>query len=134
MLQQLEDQINKLPHQLVEQAKVISNSYSHTRMWKHILSLQEKRSKSLNQEVAVYSLASLFYMFNKNILKEIFKTCSFCFLTKVDCTKCKLSCTANKMFCFMMENDDMLNKQNILTWLGTMNYWEVLTDTYNKEL
>ena len=132
MLQQLEDKIKKLPHELVESAKTVSTSYYHTSMWKHILSLQEKASKELNKEVAIYSLASFFYMFNTDRLKDIFKTCSFCFLTKVDCTKCKLSCTSNKMFCFMMENKDMLTRQNILTWLDTMDYWNIITETFKK--
>ena len=131
---QLEDKLLEMPSELVEAALSASKYYSHSVMWKHILALKEKKSKDLNKEVAVYSLASFIYMFNKDMLKEVFKTCSFCFLTKVDCTKCKLSCTANKMFSFMMKNKDMLTKDNILIWLYTMNYWEILVNTFNKEL
>lgn len=130
--EEINQKIGTLPYDLVERAKEVYPLYNHDKMWKHILALQEKNSKELKKEVAVWSLASFMFMFKRNRLKEIFKTCSFCFLTKVDCTKCVLSCTSNKMFCFMMENKDMLTRRNIMTWLDTMNYWRILEETYNE--
>ena len=133
-MKELQILINQLPLSLQEEANKVSKYYSHLIMWKHILRLQESNSKNLYKEVAIWSLASYIKIFEINKLKDIFETCSFCFLTKVNCTKCNLSCTKNKIFNLMIENKKELTKENILLWLESMNYWSILIEAYNKEL
>lgn len=130
-MKKLQLYLDPLPKKLQDKANKVAKYYSHTNMWKHILRLQESNSNELYKEIAIYSLASFIYFFKTNKLDNIFKTCSFCFLTKVNCTICSLSCTKNKIFNQMLENKKELTKENVLLWLTSMNYWEILLKTFN---